>query len=150
MLQPSFDGQRILLAGFNEGDSTGKGEFVAVFGMATPVSGQIAVVNPYWYWKRITKEIRLSDCGLQKSQRSDVTKQNEYIYDVTDELQAIIYYANINQLPLNADDYDTANPGFESEGYYITRSLHFERLVSADPVKDEYIYTGVRSMPGNL
>lgn len=150
LLQPSFDGQRILLAGFNEGDSTGKGEFVAVFGMATPVSGQIAVVNPYWYWKRITKEIRLSDCGLQKSQRSDVTKQNEYIYDVTDELQAIIYYANINQLPLNADDYDTANPGFESEGYYITRSLHFERLVSADPVKDEYIYTGVRSMPGNL
>lgn len=49
LLQPSFDGQRILLAGFNEGDSTGKGEFVAVFGMATPVSGQIAVVNPYWY-----------------------------------------------------------------------------------------------------
>lgn len=150
LLQPLYEGQRVLLAGVNSGDSTGKGEFVAVLGAATPVPGQIAVVSNYYYWKRITRIVKLSDCGIRKSLREDVSQGSARVYDVTDELQAVINYANVNQLPLDADDYDISNPGFEKEGYYISRALIFERLVSGDSVSDRYTYTGLRSLPGNL
>lgn len=55
---PESAGQRILLASYYEGSSTGGGEFVArsTVGMPsipTDDGGMIATVNTLWYWERI-------------------------------------------------------------------------------------------------
>lgn len=153
---PLYQGQHILLSSFYDGwEAEGKtpiggGEFVALRGDVEDIPGQIAIVGDGWYWQRLTRVIKISDCGLRKTKRSNVTSLMGEIYDVSEELQKIINFANVNKLPLEADDYDPANPGFEGEGYYITEGLSLEYLSASDPSNDKYTYTGLKNVLGNL
>ncbi|HDT6581322.1 TPA: hypothetical protein QFT02_001499 [Raoultella ornithinolytica] len=150
LIQP-VTGQRILLAGFYSGESAGSGEFVGVEGSAEDVPGQIAVVNDNWYWKRITRVVKTSDCGLRKTLRANVTSQSGDLFDVSDDLQKVIHYANTNRLEFFADDTNSpSNVGFEDEGYYITKGIEFDVLTSSDSTKDEYVRTGMKRISGVL
>lgn len=149
-IQP-YSGQRILLAGFYAGETKGNGEFVGVEGSAENVPGQIAVVNENWYWKRITQVVKTSDCGLKKTLRANVTSQSGELFDVSDDLQKIITYANTNHLEFMADDeWYPSNVGFEAEGYYITKGIAFDRLTSSDVPGNKYVRTGMKRVSGNL
>lgn len=149
-IQP-YSGQRILIAGFYSGETKGNGEFVGVAGSAEDVPGQIAVVNANWYWKRITQVVKTSDCGLRKSLRANVTAQSGELFDVSDDLQKIISYANKNHLEFMADDtWDPSNPGFEAEGYYITKGIAFDLLTSSNVSGNKYVRTGMKRISGNL
>lgn len=149
-IQP-YSGQRILLSGFYSGETKGNGEFVGVSGSAEDVPGQIAVVNANWYWKRITQVVKTSDCGLRKSLRANVTAQSGELFDVSDDLQKIISYANTNHLEFMADDtWYPSNPGFEAEGYYITKGIAFDLQTSSDVSGNKYVRTGMKRISGNL
>lgn len=150
LITPRYEDQRVLLSSFYEDGNSGGGEFVAINDAAEDVPGQIASVNNKWHWKRVTRSVNTSDCGLRKTKRVNVTNQNGELYDVSDDLQAVITYANSNNLPFNADDFYPSNVGFENEGYYITKGLRIERLSSSDPANNKYTYNGLKSISGNL
>lgn len=149
-IQP-YSGQRILLAGFYAGETKGNGEFVGVEGSAENVPGQIAVVNENWYWKRITQVVKTSDCGLKKTLRANVTAQSGELFDVSDDLQKVITYANTNHLEFMADDeWYPSNTGFEAEGYYITKGIAFDLQTSSNVSGNKYVRTGMKRISGNL
>lgn len=145
--KPDYSGQRILLAGFEDGDHRGNGEFVAVEGTAKNVPGQIAVINAGWYWKRASSEVHLSDCGLRKTHRDNVTALSGELYDVSDALQSVIDYALENDLPIIWDNYDSSNPGYQRYGYYVTKGIRLHKQVY---VSTDYVCTGVKSQIGSL
>ncbi len=149
LIQP-VAGQRILLAGFYSDSHAGNGEFIGVEGSAEDVPGQIAVVNNNWYWKRITRVVKTSDCGLRKTLRANVTSQSGDLFDVSDDLQNVISYANANNLEFFADDNYPSNVGFEDEGYYITKGISFDRLTSSNAATNKYTRTGMKKVSGNL
>lgn len=147
LIAPERAGQRILLSAFYNGETIGGGQFHAVQGLATDVPGQVAVVNQNWYWKRASSEVRLSDCGLKKSHRDNVTSQTGELYDVSDALQSAIDYALKNDMPLIWDSQDYANPGYQRYGYYVTKGIRLHKQVY---VSSDYVCTGIKSQTGSM
>ncbi len=147
LIVPERAGQRILLSAFYNGETIGGGQFHAMQGLETDVPGQVAVVNQNWYWKRASSEVRLSDCGLKKSHRDNVTSQTGELHDVADALQSVIDYALKNDMPLIWDSQDYANPGYQRYGYYVTKGIRLHKQVY---VSSDYVCTGIKSQTGSM
>ncbi len=139
-VKPAYIGQLILLRGFYENDTSGSGEFVAVSGSASEVPGQIAPYSATGYWKRIATEVRSEDCGLRLTLRANVTSQSGELFDVSDAMQQMYWYAIDNNMPISWHGDDARNAGFSDKGFYITKSILAYRQTLVD---GKYIRRGL-------